>query len=169
MSRQLLVMRHAKSAWPTGVPDHHRPLARRGERDAVATGRLLAVRDLLPDHVVASPAQRTQETARRVLAAAGSTTAVTTEAELYDGDAFQVLRELPERASRVLLVGHEPEVVELLRTLCGADARVPTAALALLELEAPWPLQPAGRGVLQWLVTPKLLSEANWATVSGGT
>ncbi|MEU1200309.1 histidine phosphatase family protein, partial [Streptomyces sp. NPDC005813] len=25
--RRLVVLRHAKSAWPAGVPDHERPLA----------------------------------------------------------------------------------------------------------------------------------------------
>ena len=33
-SRRLLVVRHAKSAWPAGVPDRLRPLGPRGLRDA---------------------------------------------------------------------------------------------------------------------------------------
>ena len=31
----------------------------------------------------------------------------------------------------------------------------------VLELEAPWSLQPAGRAVLKLLITPKLLIDAN--------
>ncbi|MCA1999730.1 MAG: histidine phosphatase family protein, partial [Hyphomicrobiales bacterium] len=29
--RRLFLLRHGKSAWPDGVPDHARPLAPRGE------------------------------------------------------------------------------------------------------------------------------------------
>ena len=44
--RRLIVVRHAKSAWPVGVPDHERPLAPRGRRDAPAVGRALAEAEL---------------------------------------------------------------------------------------------------------------------------
>src|SRR3981189_2616083 len=40
MARRLVLLRHAKSAWPD-VPDHERPLAKRGRRDAPAVGRWL--------------------------------------------------------------------------------------------------------------------------------
>jgi len=36
-ARKLVLLRHAKSAWPD-VPDYERPLARRGQRDAPVTG-----------------------------------------------------------------------------------------------------------------------------------
>jgi len=161
VSRQLLVLRHAKSAWPPGVADLDRPLGPRGERDSARVGRYLARCGLLPDHVVASPARRTLDTATAVLRAAGCAVGVTTDRSLYGGDPVTALREVPEATSRLLVVGHEPELVELLRLLCGADVRLPTAALALVELEAPWPLVPAGRGVLHLLVGPKLLGDAN--------
>ena len=39
--RTLLLLRHAKSDWPPGVPDHERPLAPRGEREAKLAGNWL--------------------------------------------------------------------------------------------------------------------------------
>ena len=63
--------------------------------------------------------------------------------------------------ARVTQYRADPDLVELLQVLCGADVRLPTAALALVELEAPWPLLPAGRGVLHLLVGPKLLGDVN--------
>ena len=39
-ARKLVLLRHAKSAWPD-VPDYERPLARRGQRDAPLMGRWL--------------------------------------------------------------------------------------------------------------------------------
>ena len=54
-ARQLLLLRHAKSAWPD-VDDHERPLARRGRRDAPVAGRWLRAAGLVPDRVVCSTA-----------------------------------------------------------------------------------------------------------------
>ncbi|MGQ3295308.1 MAG: SixA phosphatase family protein, partial [Shinella sp.] len=36
--KRLLLLRHAKSAWPEGVEDHDRPLSDRGRRDAPCMG-----------------------------------------------------------------------------------------------------------------------------------
>ncbi len=174
-ARQLLVLRHAMAAWPPGVAALDRALKGRGARAAAAIGRFLAANDLLPDHIACSPAVRTGATITGMLAGAAAAGAhaadvpIAVERELYEGDVFQVLRELPEQARRPLLVGHEPELVDVLHALCGVDAHLPTAALALVELEAPWAMQPAGRGVLRLLITPRLLVGASWATVPAGT
>lgn len=48
-SRCLVVLRHARSAWPDDVADHERPLAPRGRRDAPAVGRRLREADCVPD------------------------------------------------------------------------------------------------------------------------
>ncbi|MET7442233.1 histidine phosphatase family protein, partial [Streptomyces sp. NPDC005568] len=61
--RRLVVLRHAKSAWPDGVPDHERPLAPRGRRDAPAAGRSLAAADCLPDLVLCSRRRRARTAA----------------------------------------------------------------------------------------------------------
>lgn len=60
--KQLLLLRHAKSAWPDGVADHDRPLADRGRRDAPRMGAYIAKAGLQPDFALVSSALRTQET-----------------------------------------------------------------------------------------------------------
>src|SRR5512142_3041937 len=40
--RRLVLVRHAKSAYPHGVPDHERPLSGKGRRNAQAAGRWFA-------------------------------------------------------------------------------------------------------------------------------
>ena len=65
--RQLLLLRHAKSAWPDGVPDSQRPLNNRGRRDARAAGQWLRENVGGLGAVVCSPAQRTRETFQREL------------------------------------------------------------------------------------------------------
>ena len=60
--RTLVLMRHAKSAYPAGVDDHDRPLADRGEREAALAGDWL--RENVPpiDAVLCSSALRTRQT-----------------------------------------------------------------------------------------------------------
>ncbi|MFJ5675829.1 SixA phosphatase family protein [Streptomyces sp. NPDC093097] len=70
--RRLIVLRHAKSAWPEDVPDHERPLAGRGRRDALAAGRWLRQEHCAPDLVICSTAQRTRETWDKVAAELGA-------------------------------------------------------------------------------------------------
>ena len=63
MPRELLILRHAKSAWDTNAPsDFERPLAKRGRRAAPRVGRWLEEQGLIPDHVVSSPAERAKQT-----------------------------------------------------------------------------------------------------------
>lgn len=63
MSLRLILMRHAKSAWDSPAQDDHaRPLNDRGRTAARALGRWLAAEALLPDQVISSDSQRTQET-----------------------------------------------------------------------------------------------------------
>src|SRR4051794_41904037 len=58
----LVLLRHAKSAWPEGVPDHERPLAGRGRRDAPEAGRWLRQVGLQFDLVLCSTALRARQT-----------------------------------------------------------------------------------------------------------
>jgi len=59
---RLILLRHAKSAWPDGVADKERPLAPRGLEAASLMGEYMAREELLPDLVLVSTARRTQET-----------------------------------------------------------------------------------------------------------
>jgi phosphohistidine phosphatase len=154
--RELLILRHAKSAWPEGVPDRERPLNGRGERAAGRIGRFLAAHGLRPDAVVTSPARRATDTARLVLEAARADAATHLDERLYGTDARAAMDAAWPRADRLLVVGHEPEMVELVARLTGARVRLPTAGLAWVQV----PDLGLARGVLHLLVTPKLLDEA---------
>jgi phosphohistidine phosphatase len=157
----LVLLRHAKSAWgDERLADHDRPLAPRGERAAELLGVYLAQRAFAPDLVLCSTAARTRQTLDRVLAklrsgaAAGKADShapadpeVRHERRLYLASAEELLerlREIPERAQRVLLVGHNPGLEDLAGSLAGTSGReelrggLPTAACAELEVQGPW-------------------------------
>ena len=66
--KTLLIMRHAKSSWKEqDLPDHDRPLNKRGEKDAPRMGKLLKDEDLIPDLIMSSSAVRAKKTAELVV------------------------------------------------------------------------------------------------------
>lgn len=157
MPRTLLLLRHAKSAYPPGVADHERPLATRGEADAPAAGRWLAEHHPDIDAVVLSPARRTRETWALVCAAApGPWPDGVLEPRIYEAEArtlLDVVRALPPTASEALLVGHNPGLEDLAGYLAGeADpealrrlhAKFPTSAIAVIEVTGEWSDLPRG-------------------------
>lgn len=136
--KTLLILRHAKSSWSnSSLSDHDRPLKKRGKRDAPRMGRLLRDQELLPDLVISSSARRALDTAESAVAASGCDGQVEVTRAFYHADSeayLDRLRQLPEGIDRVLIVGHNPGMEELLLQLTGARERMPTAALAQVNL-----------------------------------
>lgn len=154
-ARQLLLLRHAKSAWDTAVAnDFDRPLSKRGKRDAPRIGGWLRQQRLVPELVVSSPARRARKTTTKVCRELGvPKQEICWEPRIYGATAdtlVQVLSECREDAAIVLLVGHNPGLENLLDYLCGptialpADGKLlPTATLARLRVAVSWKhLQP---------------------------
>ena len=133
MIRTLVLIRHAKAEKSHPDGDHERELAERGVVDAKALGRWLAEEELTPDLVLVSTATRTRQTAEHVLEGAGADTEQWPGRGLYDGGPEGVLdavREVPEDAQVVWVVGHEPSTSLL--TLSLADEA--TSAAGALEV-----------------------------------
>ena len=56
--KALFILRHAKSSWTEqDLPDHDRPLNKRGKNDAPRMGKLLKDEDLIPDLILSSTAR----------------------------------------------------------------------------------------------------------------
>jgi phosphohistidine phosphatase len=151
----LLLMRHAKAATPDGVPDHERPLAPRGRRDAPRIGTWLAGCRRVPDEIWCSDAVRTRETAdlvREGLASAGAEAVpARAVAELYDTSAHQVLHLLAGAAAStrgLLVVGHEPTTSEVAAALTGVAVDFRTSTLATIDLPDGWASVGQGAGRL---------------------
>ena len=138
MSRQLLILRHAKSSWADdSLDDWERPLNERGERDAPRVGALLRQLKLLPDLIVTSDAVRAETTARTVAKAAGYEGRIVLSPELYHAgpDAIvNVLRGLKDALRSVMIVGHNPGLEDFVGRLTGNSIDLPTATLVHVEL-----------------------------------
>ena len=110
--RTLVLLRHAKSAWPD-VPDHERPLARRGQRDAPVMGRWLRAAEHVPDLVLCSTARRARETWQLAQTRLGATPPVSFDDGVYEGSAellLDMIRRAPPPAKTLLIVGHDPAI-----------------------------------------------------------
>ncbi|MCQ4041292.1 SixA phosphatase family protein [Streptantibioticus rubrisoli] len=166
-AKRLYVLRHAKSAWPPGVPDPDRPLAGRGRRDATAAGHWLRAADRPPELVVCSPARRTRQTWELVHAELAADPEVVHDDRLYaaePAELLRVLRQTPERMRTVLLIAHQPGTRALTLALA-ADAegdalrrvaeKFPTSAIAVLDVDGPWSALADGCAVLAEFVVPR--------------
>ena len=151
---QLLLLRHAKSAWDDpSLPDHQRPLNNRGERAAGAMGNVFASGRLAPDLALVSSARRAQQTFAALELNAEATEIVVTDA-LYLADVEQIferLRQVPAGTRSVLVVGHNPGLNDTAIELVGNDPAArpeppvmrlldgyPTATLAEFTISVPW-------------------------------
>ncbi len=138
-TKTLLVLRHAKSCWKEpGLADHDRPLAKRGKRDAPTMGRLLYRKGLVPELIVSSTAKRAHKTAKIVAENCGYRRDIVQTDELYlapPATYVDLLRQLPDNIDRVMFVGHNPGMSDLLYALTDVDEEFPTAALAQIELD----------------------------------
>lgn len=139
------LLRHAKSDWDdVGLRDFDRGLNDRGRRGAAAIGAHIEDLGWRCDLAIASPAERV----RRTIEASGLDLAPQFDERLYLADAttlMAVLREIGGDPARVLLVGHNPGLQELLFRLvdprhenemfAAAADKFPTATLAVIELD----------------------------------
>ncbi|WP_375465023.1 histidine phosphatase family protein [uncultured Methylobacterium sp.] len=168
--RRLLLLRHAKSDRPAGVPDLDRPLNPRGRTAAPRMGAYLADEGLRPDFALVSPSLRTRETWEAVRAALGEIPS-RIERTIYEAPAAALrdtIRAAPEAARTLLLIGHNPGIQDLAHALAARGSHAardrlatqfPTAALAVIAFEVEtWDAVGRGGGRLERFVRPKDLA-----------
>jgi len=159
--KTLLLLRHAKSSWKKqGIPDHERPLNKRGKKEAPQVGKYIKENDLMPDQILSSTARRAHATAETVAEACGFEEQIDLYQDLYMSDTgsyLDILRCLPDEANRVLVVGHNPDVEALLTLLTDVTDHMTTASLAVIDLPiTSWQeLNEATDGRLQNLWAPR--------------
>lgn len=160
--KHLLLIRHAKSSWDDpSLADFDRPLNARGLRDAPFMGSLLKFRGLVPDQIISSPARRARDTAHILARATGFNPAdIDLRAEVYQArlpDLVALVRTLDDAWRRVYLIGHNPELMDLVDWLTGeAIDHLPTTGIASIEFPTEsWAHIMESAGRLVWLDMPK--------------
>jgi phosphohistidine phosphatase len=139
--RTLFVLRHAKSDWSGGEADIDRTLNPRGQRQATEVGTWLAGNVTGIDLAVLSPATRARDTWDRVAAELRSDPETRVDERAYAAsvtDLLDIVRDLPDAVSTVILLAHNPGLEELVSLLSGESTAMPSAALAVLDFPGTW-------------------------------
>jgi phosphohistidine phosphatase len=170
VSRELLILRHAKSAWDTdAASDFDRPLARRGRKAAPRVGRFMRDQGLVPDYIFSSPAERAKQTVCLVCDQLDIDHGeIHWDSRIYGAGVaalIGVLRSSPEGARRVMIAGHNPGLEYLLEAVCRDPIDIPfdrklmpTAALAQLAISTEWKDLDQNAGCLISLTRARSLS-----------
>ena len=160
--KTLWLLRHAKSVKNDGtMVDFDRGLNDRGKEDAKLIGTFLGDQKILPDLVLSSPAKRARKTTELVLDAARWNRTPEFDERIYDASLYRLLNivsEIDSAKNIVMLVGHNPGFEELLAALTGEVTRLPTCAVACIELQInDWAKAGVRAGKLKSVITPKTL------------
>lgn len=167
--RHVVLVRHAKAAWPHGVPDHERPLAGKGRRNAQATGEWFATEGPRPQLVLCSDATRARHTWEIIAASMrGDQPRVRVQPELYGADPrdlLDLLHSVSDGVSVVVVVGHQPTLGETALWLAGAGSdpgclhrirtKYPTNGVAVLRFRGRWEDLDARGAVLESFAVPR--------------
>lgn len=137
--KTLYILRHAKSCWAdASLSDFERPLNERGIKAAPFMGKLMAEKNFQPDLILSSPAVRARQTAMMVKKAGRMQTEIHYDERIYEASPLrlmEIVSEIDNSVESVLLVGHNPGFEGLVKFLTGEFQSIPTAALAVIDLE----------------------------------
>ncbi|MCA1769270.1 MAG: CHAD domain-containing protein [Halomonas sp.] len=168
--RHLFLLRHAKTKQGSGdMADHDRPLRKRGRREVAAMALPLQRWQALEGEIHLSGATRTRETLDEIagqLPELSLTERAFVDEALYtfDGQALLAwLKALPDETERVLVIGHNPALLELAHWLCAeAPASLPTGGALHLTMPVTTPWLAVGQhgAKLVASLTPKEASHA---------
>ena len=148
MARQLWLLRHGEAEAHGEQPDAERRLTTRGEDQSRAAGRALAALELHFQLALTSPKVRARDTARLACEALAVEPAV--HEPLAEGfDADDAL-EVAGADDRVLVVGHNPDFVQVVHDLTGARVEMKKGGVAGIRLDG-------ARGELIALLQPRQL------------
>ena len=137
--KTLVLVRHAKSSWNNpGLPDHERPLNKRGLRDAPMMGIRLAEWGPPVDRVISSSAVRARITAELITQEMGLPwDEIVADEELYHAtveDMLDIIQDQEDYLDGLMLFGHNPGMTYLINQLSDLDlGNLPTCGIVVLQ------------------------------------
>lgn len=158
--KTLYILRHAKSDWNAGsLSDFERPLNERGRKAAPLMGKVMKERLFNPQTIISSPAVRAKQTAESIKENAEIESEITFDSRIYEAHPqtlLEIVSEIDDAIDSALIVGHNPGFETLVRILTKKIEPMPTAALAVIDLEIEhWNQIFSAAGTLRDLLRPK--------------
>jgi phosphohistidine phosphatase len=138
INKILLILRHAKSSWKNKkLEDYDRPLNKRGKSEAIKMGKYLKEMAILPSLIITSSALRAIETTKYVSKHAGYENLVEVDSSLYGSDIdnyISVISTAFKTKDRLLIIGHNPTLEELVSLITNKFMMLPTCTLVQINL-----------------------------------
>lgn len=135
----LFLVRHAKSSWDNPkLDDHDRPLSERGMKNAPEMAFRLDAWQLGPQLIVSSTALRAAQTASFFAQGLSGKPILEACSSLYtDSPAvlLEVIQNSPNEIDRLMIVGHNPAMNELISQLDFDLDNLPTCGVIVFGLE----------------------------------
>ncbi|MFO7820917.1 MAG: histidine phosphatase family protein [Lentisphaeria bacterium] len=142
----LILVRHGTAGRGDGCRDFDRPLTSEGANEILPIATALEKHGCSPDLIIASSALRARQTADRLAGFTSATASVFYEDSLYlasAGKILQRIRNCERAAGRLMLVGHNPGLAQLVDYLSAPDVTAdnfPPSACAVFKLKNKlWP------------------------------
>ena len=162
--KNLFLIRHAKSSWKNSedLDDLERPLNKRGERDAPFMAEIIQGKNIYPDKIISSPANRALTTA--VIFAKQLRYPIENiiiDENIYDSSIkklWQVIQKIERENYDVFLFGHNPFLTEIVNEFDNVRIdNVPTSAIVKIEFDIiDWKDASIRTGIVKWMEYPKL-------------
>lgn len=160
--KTLTILRHGKSDWTHDLPDHDRPLNKRGKSDLALVANRLNQLNCKPQVCYYSTARRATDTANGILDYMDIDVKREETDLLYTFVAFDVinfLKTLDKHVKHVMIVGHNPGLTEVVNRLSHVNLdNLPTCGFAQLTFDISyWADIESIEGELDFLEYPKMI------------
>lgn len=154
-----MLVRHAKSGWDIpDLTDFERPLNLRGEETAPEMAIRLVKKELVPQYMVSSPAERAKATAN-IFAETFNAAEPEYNRAIYEASyttLLSVVNSLPDAYDFIALFGHNPGISELVYYLTGQMYDMPTCAVIVISFDADqWQLLSKDTSTIEYYDYPK--------------
>ncbi len=160
-AKQLLIIRHAKSDWNNGLSDFDRPLNKRGKRNAPEMAKRLLEKQIIPDLVISSPANRAITTAGYFAEILNfEKQNIQVEKSIYEAeviDLMNVINSIENNYKHVALFGHNPGLTNLAYHLCSCNFNnIPTCGIVSIIFPFDnWAMISGNTGYMEFFDYPK--------------
>lgn len=161
--KTLYLIRHAKSSWAFDLPDHDRPLGKRGRKDVIKMGAYLAAHQPKPEVLISSTASRAFYTALHICDQAGIDEGhIRLEKKLFHAGSNEILEVIQSAPSceRLAIFGHNPAFTGIANQLANTNIQnVPTCGVVGISFDADrWEEVKFGMGKQLFFYYPKGIS-----------
>jgi phosphohistidine phosphatase len=160
--KTLILIRHAKSSWDNAaLSDFERPLSDRGYRDAPRMAKRLREKNLAPNLLLASPANRALTTAKIIAEGIDYPVEhIQTARSIYhagEDELLSIVQQLPDSTDVVMLFGHNPGFTDFANSLTNSRLdNIPTCGIFSCRFDVgSWRNVNWGKGMVLFFDFPK--------------